>query len=317
MARITGPPAYLAQVPPDRQRQYGLQSQAIVTTEVEDAEPSYALRGAQHEVNNCGRLGCWSHDCDEQDGDKFADQPGQTWVSSTPFTVTAVGPPCGGRHAIDNARRRATERLVALEWNTVERAVLTGMCGASPYLIGPAGDGDITLVISPAGSDSTGYTALAEWNLFDTSFRPELPAGTDPVTREQALGYLEWGFREYGGPGVIHAPSYTYPWFHDWILREQSRLVTQIGTGWAFGRGYWSVAPGDPDPIEPDVPDMTSAWLYGTGAVRIWRSQIIYPAGNDGVEYDWRQNRSMALAERSYTVSMQCPYVAVNVDLNT
>ena len=284
MAMVTGPPAYAANVGADMNRMYGLQSQATVVTEGDGANPSYSLRGVEHEVNNCGRVSCWSHDCEHQDdGDKFADQPGLDWVQTTSFSVVATGPPCMGPHAIANARRRAVERLTALEWSTVERTVQTGDCGADPSL---------------SGSD------------------PQLPAGTDPVRPVDALALLEWGFRDYGGPGILHAPSYVYPHLKSWIQRDAGRLTTQMGHGWVFGRGYASVPPGGAAPDRDTPPDLSSVWLYGTGAVRVWRSQIQYPAGGS-VEYDFRQNRSVALVERSYTVSIQCPTVAVNVDLTT
>ena len=320
MASMTGRPVVLdpALLPPDRVRGYGLRSQAFVRDDAgpsEDLPPDerYAGRGVQHEVNNCGRLRCWSHSCDHT-GDKFGEQHGQQWVTGAPFTVFATGPRCTGRHAIENARRRATERMEALEWTAVEWAVMTGACGASPYLVGPADSEGIELWIRPATPD--GYTALAGWRVNDMSFTPQLPVGTDPVPVMTAIGALEWGARDYGGPGIIHAPSWSYPWFEDWEHREGARLVTQLGTGWAFGRGYPSVAPGtaQADMPGPDAPpDFESVWLYGTGAVRIWRSQpITTPSYAD---YDYRQNRSMFLIERAYTVTIQCPYTAVHVDL--
>lgn len=318
---LTGPPVTIepSRLQPDRVRGFGLQSQAFVVTETESADAlppdqRVAIRGARHEVNNCGRLNCWPHDCDHF-GDKFADQQGQEWVEATPFTITATGPRCTGRHAIENAQRRARERMEALEWAAVEYAIQTGACGASPFLIGPptAGDG-ISLWIRPGSTD--GFTALAQWETADMSFAPETPAGTDPVNPAAALAAIEWGMRDYGGPGIIHAPSWTYPWFRDWEIREANRLVTQLGTGWAFGRGYVDVAPGtDPSamPTLDTVPDFTSAWLYGTGAVRIWRSTLDFTP--DYAAFNFRMNRSMMLVERSYTVSIQCPYVAVQVDL--
>lgn len=315
MPSLTGPPVYVppSALPADRLRGYGLQSQASV---VEEATPLYSIRGAEHEVTNCGRIGCWPHDC-EHFGDKFAEQHGQSWVQTVPFTVYATGPWCGGKYAIQEGSRRARERLIALEWAAVERAILTGACGAKPYLIGPPDGDGIEVTVSPATPD--GYTALAQWNVLNTDYAPELPGGTTPVSRENALALLEWGMRDYGGAGIIHAPSYAYPYFSDWEIRDGARLVTQLGTGWAFGKGYWNVPPGTSDPVETDdPPDLSSVWMYGTGAVRVWRSRIQSPPEPvDGapLDYDFRDNRSMPLAERHYTVSIQCPYVAVNVDL--
>lgn len=323
MAAITGPPALIdpSRVPDDRVRGYGLQSQAFLTEETSPSEnlspgDRLSMRGVTHEVNNCGRLNCWSHDCDHT-GDKFADQHGQEWVEAASFSIVATGPRCFGTHAIANAERRARERIEALEWAAVEYAVMTGSCGASPFLAGPpTGEGGMDLTIRPDPVDPTGYTALAEWSVADLSSAPVLPVGTDPVAPKTALAALEWGMRDYGGPGVIHAPSWVYPWFEDWERREASRLVTQLGHGWAFGRGYVSVAPGTAPaemPTLDDTPDFASAWLYGTGAVRVWRGPITITP--DEARYDYRRNRSLVLAERAYTVSIQCPYVAVNVDL--
>lgn len=323
MAAVTGIPATIdpSRVPADRTRGYGLQSQAFVVEETVDSETlrpdeRLSIRGVTHEVNNCGRLSCWDHGCTHT-GDKFDNQHGQDWVTATSFSIIATGPKCFGKHAIQNAERRARERMEALEWAAVEYAVMTGACGASPYLVGPPTDGDgLSLWIRPGSAD--GYTALANWSTADLSFAPVTPAGTDPVNPAVALAVIEWGMRDYGGPGVIHAPSWTYPWFRDWEIREASRLVTQLGTGWAFGRGYVSTAPGTDPTAMPTLdtpPDWTapSAWLYGTGAVRIWRGPITVTPPY--AQYNFRRNQSMVLAERSYTVSIQCPYVAVNVDL--
>lgn len=315
MALITGPPVTLppSQVPADRIRGHGLQSQASVTTEADNAPPGQRIahRGVQHEVNACGRAACWSHDCDHTD-DKFGDQRGQDWITTTPFTVYATGPRCSGADAIANAQRRATEYFAATEWTAVEYAVQTGACGARPYLAGEP-DG-IDLRIRPGSGD--GYTALAAWRVADTSFAPVTPVGTDPVSPEVALAALEWGMRDYAGPGVIHAPAWSYPWWRPWLRDAGPRLVTQLGAGWALGRGYVSVAPGtDPDemPSLDDIPDFASVWLYATGAVRIWRSAVDMTP--QYAAYDYRDNRSMMLVERAYTVSIQCPYIAVNVQL--
>lgn len=319
MALLTGPPVVLppSRVPDDRVRGYGLQSQAVITDEPAGGPPDQrvAYRGVTHEVNNCGRLECWPHDCDHV-GDKFANQGGQEWLTAEPFTVYATGPRCTGRDALANAERRAVERMEALEWAAVEYAVMTGACGASPYLVGPAAGDGIELWIRPGSAD--GFTALAEWSTTDMSFAPVTPTGTDPVSPATALAALEFGMRDYGGPGVIHAPAWSFPWFHDWETSIGPRLTTQLGAGWAFGRGYVNVAPGtapDAMPTLDDTPDFASVWLYGTGAVRIWRSALDMTP--QYAQYEYRDNRSMVLVERSYTVSIQCPYVAVNVDLTT
>lgn len=320
---VTGPPIYLPSVPQPPRRGYGLESAAILTPESPDGPESPALRGVIHDVDDCGRLACWPHDCDEQDGDKFGLHE-QTMVTALPFTVVATSPDCQGIDLATQrrARDRAMRRLQALGWTMVEAAVLSGMCGASPYLVGPPDGEGIELVVSPATED--GYTALADWSVLATDFTPETPAGTDPVPRADALAAIEWGMRDYGSVGIIHAPSWTYPYFWRWEQREGSRLVTQIGTRWAFGRGYWSVAPGTPDPEPPDEPppfggDELTSWIYGTGAVRVWRSPIVTPRSNvsgmDGVVVNPRQNIATSLAEQTFVVSIQCPYIAVNVDL--
>ena len=308
-------------------RGYGLQSVATVITEPDletdadgrvirpsaNAARAYSDRGVQHPVDNCGRLECWGHGCADQDGDKLANRHGQDWVTSTPFTVYAVGPDCSGQWGRDQGPARARARLQSLEWAAVERAVLTGQCGADPTLIGPAGGAPGELTIYPGGDP---LSAVAEWRMFSDWAVPVMPAGTDPVSRVDALALIEWAMRDYGGTGVIHAPSWTYPYFRRWEIRDGQMMTTQIGTRWAFGRGYWSVAPGDTETVEPDTPpDVTQAWIYATGAVRIWRSAIWSP--DDDLSYDWRQNVSTATAERSYTVSIQCPHVAVLVDLTT
>lgn len=198
-------------------------------------------------------------------------QPGQDWLAAESFTVYAIGPPCTGADALDRAQQRATNRLIAGEWATVE--------------------------------------SMTQMSILSQS-KPEIPTGDTAVPLAQALAGIEYGMRGYGGPGVIHIPRQAHGyWRH--IVRNGPRLETRVGHGLAFGRGYRSMAPDGPE--NDDLIDPTQVWIYGTGAVRIWRSAISTP-GNRSTTFDWEQNASRAIAERSYTVAVQCPYVAALVD---
>lgn len=274
---ISGAPGYIGPVTPARPWQYGLQSQASVMT----GDTRWAYGGIIHDVDDCDPAQCWSHECPDPNEPKDTDQPEQDTIVASPVTVYAISPPCMGGDAMDRAQARARARLVAGEWAAVERAVF-GLCGGLPD--SPWGDA-------------------------------ELPAGTATVGMEQALAAIEYGMRNYGGAGIIHAPRQTYGYwgYGQHIIRNGPRLETEVGTGWAFGRGYLDLAaPGEPQTDE--LIDPTDVWIYGSGAVRIWRSPITTP-GDRETTYDYRANASRAIAERTYTVSIQCPIVAVHVDL--
>lgn len=212
---------------------------------------------------------------------KTAGQYPQDFVEAGSFTVYAASPPCMGRDALDRAQARATARLTAGEWIAVERTIF--------------GSGGCRLPEDP-------------W------VNAEKPEGDTAVNMETALSALEYGMREYGGAGIIHAPRQSYPWWQKnrHIVRNGPRLETASGSGWAFGRGYFTAAPGQQTKIGKIDPNKT--WIYASGAVRIWRSTINTP-GNRDTTFDHGQNATRAVAERTYTVSIQCPIVAVNVDL--
>lgn len=312
MAPVTGAPVWAGVPPPGPRWEYGLQSQASVVTSASRA--SYA--GVEYETEGCVPSRCWDHTCtpglppgggiqldvtadpsdpsgytaraewevfDDPNGSKFDDPADQDFVTSQPFTVYNVSPPCAGGYAMDRAQARARERLEATEWQAVERVFQSGFCGAEPNL------------------------SLGE---------PELPAGTDPVHPAVALSYIEFALRDSGSPGVIHAPREAYPFFRSYIVRSGPQLETQVGAGWAFGRGYTNVPPGEQAPAERvPVADGMTAWIYVTGNVRIWRSPIVTP-GDRWTTFDREHNATRAIAERTYTVTYSCPLAAVNVDLS-
>lgn len=313
MAPVTGPAVWAGVPAPGPRWQYGLQSQASVQTG--DSRAAYS--GVEYESSQCVPSRCWDHTCppggqppggginltveadpsdpsgytalaewevlDVPNDPKFSVQPPQDFYASQPFTVFNVSPPCAGGYSMDRAQERARERLEATEWQAVERIFQSGFCGASPNL------------------------SLGE---------PELPAGEAAVSPARALSYIEFALRDSGSPGVIHAPREVYPFFYDWIVRNGPQLETQVGTGWAFGRGYTNVPPGGQAPAErvPVADDMT-AWLYVTGNVRIWRSPINTP-GDRWTTFDREHNATRAVAERTYTVTYDCPLAAVQVDLS-
>ena len=283
MAPVTGAPAWAGAPTPAPRWEYGLQSQAIVVT----GGTRLAYAGVEYEVNECSPSTCWDHAC-PPDGEpvnarKDSDPDDQDYVTATPFTVYNVSPPCTGGYALDRAQDRARERLAATEWQAVERAFQSGLCGQSPSL--SMGD-------------------------------PVMPAGNRLLSIEDALSYLEYGMRDWGAPGIIHAPREAWPYLRSFIVRDGNQLETELGHGWALGRGYTTVAPGEQEPgnRQPVAADGTT-WLYATGTVRIWRSQIMTP-GTRETTFDWRHNATRAVAERTYTIGYACRPIAVRVDLS-
>lgn len=117
-----------------------------------------------------------------------------------------------------------------------------------------------------------------------------------------ALGALETGIaRQYGGRGVLHTSRYlvaTVAAMHLADIEGRQR-VAPGGDRWVFGAGYDMNGPdGTPAPAG-------TAWIYATGPVQIYRSEVIVNS-----TFDQRTNERRALAERIYALTVECPALA-------
>lgn len=193
---------------------------------------------------------------------------------ATPFTVVDSAP-CGGLGMLEQAAGRARTRLAGSEWRRVEQALWTGDLGNVPFL---------------ASADAVPASGTAA-----------LPLKQGLSALESALG------RYYNGTGVIHLPRWVAPYLADRMQMVTDGAVarTPLRTKYAFHSH--NVNPGPPG--EDPAPD-GSFYAYATGAVVVRRGDAQVPAtAPDGGGFDFRRNRSLVIAERSYVITLDCPPV--------
>lgn len=130
------------------------------------------------------------------------------------------------------------------------------------------------------------------------------PNGDTALPFDLAVGLLEQELAvRYGGVGVIHIPRRfgTYALGRASIGEETGgELRTNLGNQLVFGSGYVT---GGPDGYTATA---TQTWLFATGPVQVWRSEI-----QIRTDFSTTRNIRMALAERAYVVTADCPRLAV------
>lgn len=129
--------------------------------------------------------------------------------------------------------------------------------------------------------------------------------GTAVVKPKYALGLLEqYAQDNYVGLPIIHGNRIATQLIPDPQIDSDDWLLhTMHGTPVANGGGYYATGPG------ARVAAAGEAWLFVTGQVNVWRGAILTPDET----YALKQNRTFALAERTYTVSVECITAAVLV----
>lgn len=135
------------------------------------------------------------------------------------------------------------------------------------------------------------------------------PAGQDPLGLNLALGVLEEdAARHYCGQPTLHAPRWTQPFFsHHRLVRELGpHLRTWLRSRIAFGGGYLT------DPYNPEATSHDEFWLFATGTVRAHRAP---PFVNE--TFRPRDNKRLAIAERTYLLDHDCYVAAVKVAVPT
>jgi hypothetical protein len=247
----------------------------------------WEIAGIHYQQDACGPGGgIWLDPCyvkPLQDGEEYPLKTitlGVQDVVGYPFMVYDTAQ-CGVGLDDDAAQRRAQARLTAREQYWVEQRFAE--------------------------------TELSEEN--PSGLPVEVLAGGTAVSLAEALGALEQGIAaEYGGIGVIHAPRHTAPAMKP-FLRERSPaaggtstesvpLHTELDNLIAFGAGYSGAAPDGDDAPAGQV------WLYATGPVQVWRSDIQVRS-----DFDTRRNLRLALAERAYLFTADCLRLAVLAQL--
>lgn len=219
------------------------------------------------------------------------------WRGATAFTVYTEFD-CS---PVGNAQAQiAAERALAMEepWQ-VEYAFWTGLVDsqtvAFPHLAANAQvlDADGILIQSPA---VTGAGAVVG----------------DNTSVELQFGLLEAALANcYKGVGVIHVPQFVVPILDDKnIIRTVGPVMkTMNGNKVAVGAGY----PGTgPDGSERGG---NSVWMYATGSVFGYRSDVRVRAPQGAQALDRSTNTMKMIAERTYVLGWDCCHFAVTATL--
>jgi len=220
-----------------------------------------------------------------------ADNVDNVYRGATPFTVVARFDcsPVGN----EDARQIALDALAKTEGYQAERTFWTGLVDNKtlmfPHLAATTQvvDGQNIVLQNP--------TSIVVTGSFDVA---------------SGLGQLEAALAAcYDGVGVIHIPVKALPTFVAWDLvsEQNGRLVTANGNWVAAGSGYPGTSPSGV------TPGVEQSWIYATGAVFGYRSDIEFTQERDAI--DRALNQIQMIAERNFVLGFDCCHVGLLVDL--
>lgn len=221
------------------------------------------------------------------------DNVDMNYRGATPFTVYAKFD-CS-LSGMDDALKIASNALAQSESWQVERAFWTGLVDGS-VLAFPH------LAANAAIDDAQSIELQSAASIVATG------AALDPVT---GLGLLEAALADcYNGVGVIHMPVKALPTFqaHSLVFAQNGKLRTLNGNLVSVGGGYPGTSPSGVASASGE------AWLYATGAVFMYRSDVKIPSDKVSSINRTTNTREM-IAERTYVLGWDCCHHAVLVDL--
>lgn len=222
----------------------------------------------------------------------------QTVRGATPFTVFAEFDcsPVGQELILD----KAEEALGRSEAYQVSRSFWTGAAGSA------GGTGQTTvwphLAAATALDDPQGIRLQSAASLLVTG-------GDDAAA---VMGALEANLSScYGGQGVIHIPLSVFSTF------KADKLVCRENPGdpWTSpaghlvvpGNGYTGSSPAGVAPLDG------TAWVYATGAVFAYRSDVFVRQFPD--TFDRSENTVKMIASRTYLFGFDCCHYAALVNI--
>jgi hypothetical protein len=240
--------------------------------------------GIQYQAETCATSTGWAATCGDDPARVTKEATLELpLVLGTPF-VEYLGIKCAiVGQTLENFERLVRNALDACEQRSVESTFWTGDMGNDPHLADPSS-------VILGASDVTPLSILRGVSLL-----------------ERYLG------DNYCGVGVFHAPRDVAPYADNASLIHGTnpRLTTALGTRWAFGAGY-SVNTG-PDGTEADP---GTAWIYATGQVNIWRSDIWMQPDALVQAFSRLTNDAELFAERNFVLTSECTTAAVLVNLD-
>lgn len=240
--------------------------------------------GIQYEALTCANPEGWEYVCPPDIPVDKAATLTLPLIEGTPFTVL-LGINCKlTGYTLDRFRDIVVNAFVACEQRRVEEIFWTGSMGNGPHLA------DVAVEVVGGG----------------TVLEPlSITAGVAAL--ESYLG------SNYCGDGLIHAPRGLGAFAARSLLLTgpQNRLKTPLGTPWVFGDGYAVNTGPDGVAAPPGV-----AWMYATGAVNIWRSEVYVNPDQLKYAFDRGSNDVELFAERNYVITYECAAAAVPVSIS-
>jgi hypothetical protein len=244
--------------------------------------------GIEYEAETCAKPSGWTEVCPPE---VPADKPATLnfpLVEGKPFTVVlGVTCPLVG-YTLQDFERRVRNAFVLCEQRAAEEIFWTGS----------------------EENNSLAGTAEAP----SDCFVPASATTAAPLSLTGGVSAIEeYMGSEYCGTPVIHAPRgvAAFASKQQQVFGAPGRQTTALGSRWAFGGGYAVNTGPDGTPAPDGV-----AWLYGTGQVNIWRSELWINPDDLRYAFNTRTNDVLVYAERKYVVTTECACIAVPVALN-
>lgn len=242
----------------------------------------WELCGIQHESNGlCAKPEGWTYVCPPEVPEDKNSTTGFETLEGDPFTII-LGIKCAlVGHTLEEFRDRVRESYLACVETSVERAFWTGSEGNDPHLA------STDAVIIGSGL-------------------------TEPYTLTGGLAALESYLGEnLCGPALLHAPQ----GIAEFAQRSQlivdpgtTRMRTALNNRWVFGGGYASNT-GPNGAVAPQG----VAWIYATGQVNMWRSEVFINPEDLRYAFDRRTNDVEMFAEQTFAFTRECLTAAVAV----
>lgn len=215
--------------------------------------------------------------------------------SATPFTVYA-DVDCSVPGFWDRAQQAVADVMAKAETYEVERAFWTGLAAGQPVVF-PHLAANAEVAETRGGPHT--YTLQTAATVVSGG----------PYDIVEGLGRLEQALADcYKGQGVIHVPVSLGPALAESMLlvRDGNRYRTPKGNLIVLGGGYPGTSPAGASLA-------TSAYIYATGAMFMYRSDIFTTPPVSAV--DRQVNTQNMIAERTYVVGWECCHLAVQISL--